>query len=222
MARIHKGADIIRPVQLPTDSVVLHGDLGMPVGARGIVLFAHGSGSSRHSPRNRHVAKTLRDAALATLLFDLLTPEEERIDAATGHLRFDIGMLADRLARAADWLTDTPYTSALKIGAFGASTGGGAALACAAQRPEQIKAVVSRGGRLDLAGPWLPLVKAPTLLLVGERDTAVIRMNRDAMEQMTAPVQLEIVAGATHLFEEPGTLDAVSRAASEFFTRHLT
>jgi putative phosphoribosyl transferase len=202
--------------------VGLEGDLVIPPEAPGIVVFAHGSGSSRHSSRNRRVAGELQRGGLATLLMDLLTEPEEDIDVRTRHLRFDIGMLADRLLQAADWLQAQDETSRLKFGFFGASTGGGAALVAAARRPDLIAAVVSRGGRPDLAGPdHLARVQCPTLLLVGSRDEPVIEMNESAMRQMRAECRLEIVPGATHLFEEPGTLDHVARRATEWFGQHL-
>jgi len=209
------------PVRIPAGTVALQGDLAVPDGSRGIVVFAHGSGSSRLSPRNRHVAAALREARLGTLLMDLLTVDEEAVDARTGHLRFDIDLLAGRLVAATDWLVSEPATAALAIGYFGASTGAGAALVAAAERPDVIRAIVSRGGRPDLAGAALGRVKAPTLLIVGGHDEPVIEMNRDAMARMRAPVQLEIVPGATHLFEEPGTLETVARLAREWFARHL-
>ncbi|MFP5501184.1 MAG: dienelactone hydrolase family protein [Candidatus Sericytochromatia bacterium] len=197
-----------RPVRLDVDGVVLEGNMGLPPGAEGVVLFAHGSGSSRHSSRNRYVAQVLRNAGLGTLLFDLLTAREEQEDRFTGHLRFDIGLLARRLAGAIDWLRAQEETRALKIGLFGASTGGGAALVAAAMRPEAVTAVVSRGGRPDLAGEALGRVRVPTLLIVGGADEPVIAMNETARDQMTrARTELAIVPGATHLFEEPGTLE---------------
>jgi dienelactone hydrolase len=186
-----------------------------------VVLFAHGSGSSRHSPRNRYVAAKLREAGLATLLVDLLTPDEERADLVTGHLRFNIGLLARRLVAATDWLARAPETHGLRVGYFGASTGGGAALVAAAERPEVVDAVVSRGGRPDLASVALPLVRAPTLLIVGERDEQVIGLNEQAMARMRAPVRLEIVPRATHLFEEPGALEQVARLARDWLAQHL-
>jgi putative phosphoribosyl transferase len=210
-----------RPIQIPAGAVTLHGDLARPDGCQGIVLFAHGSGSSRHSPRNRYVAGVLREAGLATLLMDLLTVDEESVDARTGHLRFDITLLAERLVAAADWLASGSTTSHLATGYFGASTGAGAALVAAAQRPDIVRAIVSRGGRPDLAGAALGHVKAPTLLIVGGHDVPVIGMNRAAMAQMRAEVKLEIIPGASHLFEEPGTLEVVARLARDWFARHL-
>ena len=195
--------------------VTLEGDLLVPDGAPGIVLFAHGSGSSRFSSRNRYVARVLRDAGLGTLLIDLLTAGEEAIDERTRHLRFDIDLLARRLVDAASCL-DTP-----SVGLFGASTGGGAALVAAAQLPDRIKAVVSRGGRPDLAGPALPLVKAPTLLIVGGHDEPVIELNEEAYDRMTCERKIEIVPRATHLFEEPGTLEQVARLARDWFVKYL-
>jgi putative phosphoribosyl transferase len=203
------------------DSVILRGDLVIPADARGVVLFAHGSGSGRHSPRNRFVAEVLQNGQLGTLLVDLLTPEEEAIDLQTGHLRFNIGLLAGRLAGATDWLRQHPVARKLPVGYFGASTGGGAALVAASKRPDDVKAVVSRGGRPDLAGPALPHVKAPTLLIVGGNDTPVITMNREAMADMHAERKLEIVPGASHLFEEPGTLEEVAQLARGWFRRYL-
>jgi putative phosphoribosyl transferase len=210
-----------RPVRISAGPVELEGNLSVPEGARGVVLFAHGSGSGRHSPRNRQVARALREAGLATLLIDLLTPEEEEADLRTGHLRFDIGLLAQRLAGATDWLAQNPDTRDLRIGYFGASTGAGAALVAAADLPEAVGTVVSRGGRPDLAGDALPLVKAPTLLIVGGDDVPVIGMNEEAFAQIPAEKRLEIVPGATHLFEEPGALEEVARLAADWFTRHL-
>jgi len=202
--------------------VTLEGNLNIPEGAEGIVLFAHGSGSSRHSPRNRYVAAVLQEAGLATLLMDLLTREEEAVDVRTAHLRFDIELLAERLAGATDWLARQPETQNLRVGYFGASTGGGAALVAAARRPEQVGAVVSRGGRPDLAGAALPHVQAPTLLIVGGHDYPVIEMNRAALAELRAEKRLEIVPGATHLFEEPGALEEVARLARDWFVAHLT
>jgi len=209
------------PVAVPIDGQSLPGDLGLPPEPQGIVLFAHGSGSSRHSPRNQYVARTLERHHLATLLIDLLTPEEEVIDDRTAEYRFDIPMLAGRLVTIVDWLRRRKDTASLPIGLFGASTGGGAALIAAAERPHEIAAVVSRGGRPDLADAALPKVTTPTLLIVGGFDTPVIEMNRDAMKQMHGEVKLEIVPGATHLFEEPGTLERVAELASNWFAQHL-
>lgn len=211
-----------RTVRVSAGQAVLEGSLAIPRGADGIVLFAHGSGSSRHSPRNRYVAATLQKSGLATLLLDLLTPEEEAVDLRTRHLRFDIELLAQRLLSTTDWLAHEHDTRNLPIGYFGASTGAGAALVAAAQRTEVVRAVVSRGGRPDLAGGALPHVRAPTLLIVGGNDVPVIEMNEDAMARMNAEVRLEIVHGATHLFEEPGTLEEVARLARDWFIQHLT
>jgi putative phosphoribosyl transferase len=212
---------IERPVRVTSGAVVLDGDLTVPREARGIVVFAHGSGSSRHSPRNRFVAGMLQDAGLGTLLFDLLTPLEESVDLRTELLRFDIGLLADRLAGATDWLMVQRETRWLRIGYFGASTGGGAALVAATMRPEVVGAVVSRGRRPDLAGPALPHVAAPTLLIVGGNDVPVIAMNREALAQLNTEKELVIVPGASHLFEEPGTLEEAARRATNWFVRHL-
>jgi dienelactone hydrolase len=201
--------------------VTLEGDLSVPAGAAGVVLFAHGSGSSRHSSRNRYVAQLLNQAKLATLLIDLLTADEEAIDQRTAHLRFDIGLLADRLIGATDWLTGQADTKHLRIGYFGASTGAAAALVAAAERPDTVGAVVSRGGRPDLAGPALPRVRAPTLLIVGGSDYQVIDLNRAALAQLRCEKHLVIVPGATHLFEEPGALDRVADLARAWFEAHL-
>jgi len=208
-------------VRVPAAGVMLEGNLAIAPRASGIVLFAHGSGSSRHSPRNRAVARALNEGGLATLLVDLLTPAEESLDEQTGHLRFDIGLLADRLVDAADWLIANEETRSLPIGLFGASTGGGAALVAAAQRPNTVRAVVSRGGRPDLAGAALSRVRAPTLLIVGARDEPVIELNREAFERLRCEKKLEIVPGATHLFEEPGALEEVARFARDWFRRFL-
>jgi putative phosphoribosyl transferase len=210
-----------RAVRVDLGTVALEGDLTLPDDPLALVLFAHGSGSSRFSPRNRHVAKALNAAGLATLLVDLLTVEEERSDALTGHLRFDIGLLSERLTGVANWLTRQPDTKELSIGCFGASTGAGAALVTAAQLPETVNAVVSRGGRPDLADAYLPRVRAPTLLIVGGNDQPVIRMNRDAFNQLSCEKELVIVPGATHLFEEPGALDTVAQLARQWFVVHL-
>ena len=208
-------------IQVPMGDQALQGDLGMPADPHGLVVFAHGSGSSRHSTRNQFVARTLQRRDLATLLIDLLTPQEEAIDDRTAQYRFDIPMLAGRLVTIVDWLRRRKDTSLLPIGLFGASTGGGAALIAAAERPHEITAVVSRGGRPDLAGPALAKVVTPTQLIVGGLDTPVIHMNRDAMKQMRGEVTLEIVPGATHLFEEPGTLERVAELAGTWFVRYL-
>jgi putative phosphoribosyl transferase len=208
-------------VHVPAGEATLAGELVVPEQATGVVLFAHGSGSSRHSPRNKFVAGALQVVGLATLLIDLLTREEEAIDQHTAHLRFDIQLLADRLLTATRWLGEEPSTRSLKIGYFGASTGAGAALVAAAAEPERVGAVVSRGGRPDLAGKALLLVRAPTLLIVGGRDLQVLELNRAAMARMRAETRLEIVPGASHLFEEPGTLEVVARLARDWFLRHL-
>src|SRR3954453_20271858 len=194
----------------------LSGDLIVPERATGIILFAHGSGSSRHSKRNRYVAGILQQGGFGTLMLDLLTEAEEQVDLRTRHLRFDIGLLADRLTQTVDWLQEEPSTRSLPIGCFGASTGGGAALVAAAERPSIVRAVVSRGGRPDLAGAALRRVRAPSLLIVGGHDPVVLEMNRGAAALMTAETQLEIVPNATHLFEEPGALEDVSRRATRW------
>jgi putative phosphoribosyl transferase len=210
-----------RTVRVPAGSLTLQGDLIVPAGAQGVVLFAHGSGSSRHSPRNRRVAGLLNEARLATLLVDLLTADEELADRRTGHLRFDIGLLAERLVEAADWLGRQPETRDLPLGCFGASTGAAAALVAAAARPYSVGAIVSRGGRPDLAGPSLPVVRAPTLLIVGGDDAPVLDLNRQAYERLHCEKRLVVIPGATHLFEEPGALDQVARLAREWFEQHL-
>jgi putative phosphoribosyl transferase len=209
-------------VRVQAGSVSLEGDLHIPQGAAGVVLFAHGSGSSRHSTRNRFVAGQLQGAGLATLLIDLLTSDEEAVDQHTGHLRFDISLLAERLVSATRWLKDDRSTRSLRVGYFGASTGGGAALVAAAQVPQDVDAVVSRGGRPDLAGAALPRVQAPTLLIVGGQDPAVLELNRAAMARMRAVNRLEIVPGATHLFEERGALETVAQLAGDWFFQYLT
>jgi putative phosphoribosyl transferase len=208
-------------VRVPLASVTLEGNLSVPEGARGVVPFAHGSGSGRHSPRNRYVAEELRRAGLGTLLIDLLTPDEEEIDLRTRQLRFDIGLLPQRLVETTDWLKGYSYTRNLRVGYFGASTGAGAALVAAVESPEEVGAIVSRGGRPDLAGKALARVRAPTLLIVGGNDAPVIEMNREAIGQMNVEKELEIVPGATHLFEEPGALEEVARLAADWFVRHL-
>ena len=210
-----------RSVRISVGDASLEGDLALPERSRGVVLFAHGSGSSRHSPRNRRVASHLQRAGFATLLMDLLTAREEAVDLRTAELWFDIALLADRLVAAIEWLRDDSTTGRLPIGCFGASTGAGAALVAGAERPHDVAAVVSRGGRSDLAGSALERVPAPTLLIVGGLDTVVIRLNRKAMARLPGEVRLEIVPGATHLFEEPGTLDEVARLATGWFDRYL-
>ena len=208
-------------VRIPAGDVALEGNFAVPADARGVVVFAHGSGSSRYSPRNRAVAQALREGALATLLIDLLTPEEERVDEETGHLRFDIDLLAERLMAATDWLGEEVETRRLTVGYFGASTGAGAALVAAAQRPNVVRAVVSRGGRPDLAGAALGRVRAATLLIVGGNDPVVLELNREAFARLRSEKRLVVVPGATHLFEEPGTLEEVARLAREWFLVHL-
>lgn len=208
-------------VRISAGSVMLSGELQVPNEATGIVLFAHGSGSSRFSPRNQYVARVIREAGVGTLLFDLLTREEEAIDTLTRRVRFDISLLARRLVDVTNWLARHPETSQFRPGYFGSSTGGGAALVAAAALGEKVGAVVSRGGRPDLAGDALPLVKAPTLLVVGGRDYQVIEMNREALTQLRCEKNLEIVPGATHLFEEPGTLAQVAHLAADWFRKYL-
>jgi putative phosphoribosyl transferase len=208
-------------VQVNAAGVELDGDLGIPDDATALILFAHGSGSSRRSPRNRKVAQILRDGGLATLLIDLLTAEEEAVDLQTAELRFNIGLLAERLVGATDWLRENPESSRLRIGYFGASTGAAAALVAAAERPDAAGAIVSRGGRPDLAGDALDYVRAPTLLLVGGLDVPVIHLNREAFNRLHCEKRLEIVPGATHLFEEPGALEKVAQLAREWFQLHL-
>jgi dienelactone hydrolase len=202
-------------------TATLEGDLAIPLNPRAVVAFAHGSGSGRRSLRNRYVAQELQNAGLATLLLDLLTEEEERIDARTAALRFDIGLLADRVMAAVDWLSANPGTSLLRIGLFGASTGAAAALVAAARRPGEVSAVVSRGGRPDLAGSTLERVQAPTLLIVGGEDLEVLRLNEMAQQRMKAETKLVVVAGATHLFEEEGALEQVALLAADWFVNHL-
>lgn len=209
-------------VRIRAGAALIEGDLVVPARAGGLVVFAHGSGSSRFSRRNRVVAQTLEDAGYATLLMDLLTKREDAIDVRTGEYRFDIPRLGHRVIAALDWTAGEPEISTLPVACFGASTGAAAALIAASARPAQVRAVVSRGGRPDLAADALPLVIAPTLLIVGGDDAPVIEMNRAAMRRMHAPVQLEIVPGATHLFEEPGTLERVAQLAVQWCQRHLT
>lgn len=210
-----------QPVLVKAGHHTLSGDLTLPESAKGIILFAHGSGSSRFSPRNRLVANYLNQAGLGTLLFDLLTTQEESEDALSRAHRFDIALLAERLLSATEWIKAQPETSDLNIGYFGASTGAAAALMAAGQRPAQVGAIVSRGGRPDLAGPWLQKVQAPTLLIVGSEDYEVIQLNRQAFQQLHGDKGMMLIPRATHLFEEPGTLEAVARAASQWFTQHL-
>jgi dienelactone hydrolase len=208
-------------VQIRTGRTVFSGNLNIPKEANGLVLFAHGSGSSRHSPRNQFVARTLNDAGLATLLFDLLTHEEEAIDTQTRELRFNIDLLAERLVDATKWVKHQPETRDLRIGYFGSSTGGAAALVAAVDTPQDLGAVVSRGGRPDLAGEALTKVQAPTLLIVGGNDDIVIELNEQARDRMRCEVKLEIIPGATHLFEEPGTLERVAKLASDWFVKNI-
>ncbi len=208
-------------IHIPAGNVSLEGELSVPPEAKGLVLFAHGSGSSRHSPRNQFVADQLQQAGIATLLFDLLTSAEEAEDEITGHLRFDIGLLAQRLVYAARAMEEDVEVRNLKIGFFGSSTGGGGALVAAAELGEKIGAVVSRGGRPDLAGHALREVRAPTLLIVGSDDHVVLQMNEQALRTLRCEKALRVIAGAGHLFEEPGTLDAVAELAADWFVRHL-
>ena len=212
----------LQEVRIPIGRAWLYGDLGLPQRPQGLVLFAHGSGSGRHSARNRAVARHLQEAGVATLLFDLLTAEEEQVDLRTREHRFDIALLTRRMEAAAEWTRGQPGLRALPLGFFGASTGSAAALIAAAQLGRQVAAVVSRGGRPDLAGPAaLAAVTAPTLLIVGGADHGVIGLNEDAARHLRCEHRLDIVPGATHLFEEPGTLEQVSQLAAEWFTRHL-
>src|SRR5712671_7397720 len=208
-------------VQIPAGRATLSGNLTIPENGVALVLFAHGSGSSRYSPRNQFVARTLNRAGLGTLLFDLLTPEEEALDIYTREHRFNISLLAERLVRATKWARQQKETRDLHIGYFGSSTGGAAALVAAAELPQDVGAVVSRGGRPDLAGNTLPKVQAPTLLIVGANDHIVIELNEMARDQMRCEVKLEIIPGATHLFEEPGALEQVAKLASDWFVDHL-
>jgi putative phosphoribosyl transferase len=208
-------------VRLDIAGTILNADLSLPANATGIVAFAHGSGSSRRSSRNRSVALVFQRAGLATLLLDLLTEAEERTDNVTAEFRFDIPMLADRVVGAVDWVQVQAATKSLPVGLFGASTGAAAGLIAAAKRPEVVRAVVSRGGRADLAEDALDVVSAPTLLIVGGRDDVVIGLNRDALARLNAQKELQIVPGATHLFEEPGALDRVAQLARDWFLQHL-
>ena len=208
-------------VEICAGRAVLSGSLNIPEDASALALFAHGSGSSRHSPRNQFVARTLNEAGLATLLFDLLTQEEDAIDMQTRELRFNIHLLAERLVHATKWAKQYEDTRDLRIGYFGSSTGGAAALVAAVDVPQDVGAVVSRGGRPDLAGEALPKVQAPTLLIVGGNDDIVIELNEQARDRMRCEVKLEIIPGATHLFEEPGTLEKVATLASDWFAKHI-
>jgi len=209
-------------VQIPAERAVLSGNLTIPENTEVLVLFVHGSGSSRHSPRNQFVARTLNRATLGTLLFDLLTPEEEALDIHTREHRFNVSLLAERLVHATKWTRQQKETRDLNIGYFGSSTGAAAALVGAAELQQNVGAVVSRGGRPDLAGAALPRVKAPTLLIVGGNDDIVIELNEMARDQMRCEVKLEIIPGATHLFEEPGALEQAAKLASDWFSLHLS
>jgi putative phosphoribosyl transferase len=209
------------PVRIETGILTLDGDLTVPPAAKGLVIFAHGSGSSRKSPRNRFVASQLNNHGLASLLADLLTPEEEEFERETRHLRFDIPLLADRLESITKWAGEDSRTGGFNIGYFGASTGAAAALIGAAHHPRSVRAVVSRGGRPDLAGDFLPLVKAPTLLIAGTHDQDILRLNREALAQLNPESAIRLVSGATHLFEEPGALEQVSELAAAWFTAHI-
>jgi pimeloyl-ACP methyl ester carboxylesterase len=216
------GPPVEHPVRVRAGSAELEGTLAIPQNAPGVVVFAHGSGSGRLSPRNRFVGRTLREAGLGTLLIDLLTADEEAVDVHTAELRFDIGLLAERVVGATDWLAGVEATAGLSVAYFGASTGAGAALVAAARRPERVAAVVSRGGRPDLAADDLPNVQPPTLLIVGGADGPVIGLNRQALDRLGSKEKgLHIVPGATHLFEEPGALEEVARLAADWFSRHL-
>lgn len=218
MGKIIEGGNTVK---IPVGRAIIEGNLVVPPAAKGVVLFAHGSGSSRFSPRNQYVAKVLNKAGLATLLIDLLTKEEEETDMRTGQFRFDIDLLSQRLIAATEWLRKNPITKNLVFGYFGASTGAAAALIAAAKLPAEIKTVVSRGGRPDLAVDYLQKVKAPTLLIVGGNDTVVLDLNKKAMQSLSAAKKLEIVPGASHLFEERGKLEEVARLSVDWFLVHL-
>lgn len=209
------------PVRIPAGKVMLDGDLTLPVHPKGLIIFAHGSGSSRKSPRNQYVAQVLNEHNLGTLLADLLTTEEEKIDRQTRHLRFDIPLLADRLEHMILWARENPAAKNLSVGTFGASTGAAAALIAAARRPETVKAVVSRGGRPDLAMEFLKLVKAPALLIVGGHDPEVLHLNRQALKNLNSRSTINIILRATHLFEEPGTLEEAAQLAATWFEQYL-
>jgi pimeloyl-ACP methyl ester carboxylesterase len=221
MPEYTRTADDERTIDVRVANFTLEGTLAIPRGAQGLVLFAHGSGSSRHSPRNRFVAALLRESGLATLLIDLLTPAEEAMDQRTADYRFDIDLLASRLSDATGWLGQFPETRRLNLGYFGASTGAAAALLAAAERPDIVSAIVSRGGRPDLAGPALARVQAPTLLLVGAEDEPIIDLNRAALAALPGEKRLDLIPNATHLFEEPGALELVAQLAREWFEKYL-
>ncbi len=221
MRGFYQMPEVVLEETIKIPPVGLSADLVVPPEAAGIVLFAHGSGSSRYSPRNRYVARFLQRGGLGTLLLDLLTAAEEQVDLRTRHLRFDIGLLAGRLGEASDWLQQESATRRLPLGYFGASTGAAAALVAATKRPGEIAAIISRGGRPDLAGSALPFVQAPTLLIVGGEDRVVLDLNREALEELQCEKELSIVPGAAHLFEEPGAMEQVARLALDWFTRHM-
>lgn len=221
MSALRDQDDVGELVHVSTDAATVEANLSIPDGAEGIVLFAHGTGSSRHSPRNNFVAEGLVQGGLATLLIDLMTPEEKELDRRTRQVRFDIDRLARRVVGATDWLLEQEKTQNLNLGYFGSSTGAAGALIAATERPEAAKAVVSRGGRVDLAGDVLDQVRAPTLFIVGGNDYRVLELNRQALQRLTSEKSLEVVAGAGHLFEEPGALDEVARLAREWFLEHL-
>lgn len=221
MEILEKSKKLDNAISIKIGQITLEGNISVPKGAGGLVLFVHGSGSSRLSPRNRFVAQELNKNGIATLLFDLLTPEEEALDLQTAHLRFDIALLAKRLVRTTDWVLKNPKLEGLKIGYFGASTGGTAALVAAADRPKAVKAVVSRGGRPDLAEQRLEDVKCPTLLIVGGLDDVVIELNKKALSSLKSEKALVIIPGATHLFEEKGKLEEVAHNASDWFLKYL-
>ncbi|MBZ5524498.1 MAG: dienelactone hydrolase family protein [Acidobacteriia bacterium] len=221
ITQTHSGEELTMPVQIALDGSTLHGDLQVPSPALGLVIFVHGSGSSRFSPRNRYVARELNKHGLATLLLDLLTQEEQAIDDQTMQLRFDISLLGSRATQVANWVLRQPELAHLPIGLFGASTGAAAALITAAVMPDRIAAVVSRGGRADLAESALDVVKAPTLLVVGGEDDVVLDLNRKAMKRMHCPTELHVVPGATHLFEEIGALEDVAQVGADWFVRYM-